>query len=98
MLMLLHLITNNVDLINGIFNFLGGFLCWVNVYSLYRDKQIKGIHWLPTVTFGFWGIWNLIFYSHLMLWYSFFGDLNLTLANVVWLWLLVQYNWVGDKL
>ena len=49
---------NAPDLINGAFEFAGGFLLWGNVYKLHRDREVRGVYWPATAFFGVWGLWN----------------------------------------
>lgn len=78
------------DAINACFEGLGGLLLWINVYRLYKDKQVSGISLWPTAFFTMWGVWNLYFYPAVNAWYSFFGGLSIVLANLVW-WLQMLY-------
>lgn len=79
------------DLINGLFELGGGIVLWLNVWKLYKDKQIKGVHWTPVLFFGLWGYWNLYYYPSLDQWFSFWGGVFVTLANTVWFIQMVYY-------
>lgn len=80
------------DVINGLFEFLGAILILLNVKALIDDKEIKGVHWGPTVFFTSWGFWNLIYYPALDQWLSFAGGVALVLVNTWWLGLVIYYS------
>ena len=79
------------DHINGLFEFTGAYFTWRNAYTLYRDKQIKGVYWPTTAFFSAWGIWNLFYYPALNQMWSFFGGIVLVIGNIAWLLLLMCY-------
>jgi len=82
----------NNDIMNALFEFIGGLFLWMNVLTLYKDKVIKGVYY-PTVIFFFlWGIWNLWYYPSLNQWWSFAGGLWLATANLVWILLFMYYK------
>ena len=85
------------DLINGLFELIGGCLIWLNVRALWRDRFIAGVHWGPVVFFTGWGIWNLFYYPHLGQVLSFLGGIWMVVANVVWISLLIYFSRKGKK-
>jgi len=88
----------NNDIMNALFEFVGGLFLWMNVITLYKDKVIKGVYY-PTVIFFFlWGIWNLWYYPSLDQWWSFAGGLWLAMANLVWILLFMYYKLKEVKL
>jgi hypothetical protein len=80
------------DTINGLFEFAGGFMLLRNALQLYRDKQVKGVHWMPTLFFTSWGVWNLYYYPSLDQWFSFAGGVFLVLTNALWLGQIFYYG------
>lgn len=76
------------DLINGLFELVGGVLLALNVRRLWIDREIAGISPWPVAFFTSWGVWNLFFYPALGCWWSFAGGLLLVAANTAWLALL----------
>ena len=80
------------DQINSLFEVVGGFVLWYNVYKLYQDKVVKGVYWGTTLFFMLWSFWNLTYYSSLNQWWSFFGAISLASANAAWLGLLFYYR------
>lgn len=80
------------DIINGIFEICGSIMLWRNVYSLYKDKEVKGIRILSTLFFMLWGYWNLYYYPSLNQWWSFVGGLSLVFANTIWVGQMLYYK------
>ena len=80
------------DLVNGLFEFFGGALNWLNVRQLLRDKKLRGVSKIPTVLFTAWGFWNLYYYPMLGQWLSFLGGVVIVAANFVWVLLAWKYR------
>lgn len=83
---------NNNDLINGSFELLSGVFSTINIFRLIKDKEVKGISFIPILFFTLWGIWNLYFYSNLGLTLSFIGGICITVVNTIWLMLYTYYR------
>ncbi len=81
-----------MDWINGLFEFVGSILCWMNVVKLYNEKEIKGVYWPVTAFFASWGYWNIAYYSTLNQWASFWGGILMAIANTVWVVLAITYR------
>ena len=84
------MITN--DIINGLFELLGGFFVVNNCRVLYYDKSIKGVSILSTSFFTSWGMWNVYYYPTLDQWWSFFGGCSLVFTNVIYVSLMIYYK------
>ncbi len=80
------------DIINGCFESFSGFMLWLSVYKLYKDKKIRGVSIVSTGFFSLWGYWNLYYYPSLHQWFSFFGGLNIVVANSTWLGQMIYYR------
>jgi hypothetical protein len=80
------------DFTNGSFELLGGLLNYINVWRLWKDKELRGVHWFPTFFFALWGYWNLYYYPHLNQWISFTGGLIVVSANTAWVILALKYR------
>jgi len=80
------------DLLNGLFEFVGGILLWMNVRAAYRAKEFRGVAILPTAFFAAWGLWNLYYYPSLGQWFSFWGGVNIVVANVAWVAQMFYYR------
>ena len=81
-----------MDLINGIFELFGVLFILLSVRRLLIDKMVQGISWLQTAYFTVWGLYNLIFYPSLGLWYSFIGGIAIVITNTIWLIMLIYYT------
>lgn len=79
------------DLINGLFEMVGAVFLSINVYKIWQDKVLRGVHWTPTVFFSVWGFWNLFYYPSLDQWFSFFGGICIVTVNSIWLYLIFYY-------
>lgn len=73
------------DIINGLYESLGGVFITLSIRRLHRDKKVQGVSAIPTAFFASWGYWNLYFYPHLDQWFSFVGGVGIVAANTVWL-------------
>lgn len=81
-----------LDLVNGLFEFIGGVCIWMNVRKLLKDKMVRGVSWYVTLFWWSWGVWNLIYYPALNQWMSFSGGLFIVSGNFVWLALAIKYR------
>lgn len=79
------------DLINGLFEAVGGITGFLNCWQLYKDKEVKGVVWQLTVFFSAWGLWNLYYYPLLGQWLSFWGGCLIVLSNTVWVCQVIWY-------
>ncbi len=79
------------DVVNGIFEVIGGVLLVINCRSLFRDKTLKGVSVWPAVFFTAWGYWNLYYYPSLGQWVSFWGGIVIVSVNTVWIGMVVWY-------
>jgi len=80
------------DIVNGLFEVVGGILCWFNVFKLFKDREIKGVYWPVTAFFALWGWWNLYYYPSLGQWASFGGGVFLVLGNTVWAIMALRFG------
>ena len=80
------------DLINGLFEFIGGLFCCLSCRRLILDRQWRGMSWVPCVFFTSWGYWNLYFYPSVGCWYSFAGGAFLVTVNTFYCFLLYMYR------
>lgn len=80
------------DIINALFETLGACFTFLSVLKLYKDKCIRGVHYLPIVFFTSWGLWNLFYYSHLEQTYSWYAGILLVSVNTIWLYQMWLYR------
>jgi hypothetical protein len=72
------------DVVNGMFECVGGVLLWGSVRKLWEDREVKGVYWPAWLFYGVWGVWNLVYYPSLDQWCGFVGGLVVTTANITW--------------
>jgi hypothetical protein len=77
---------------NGIFEFVGGLMSWLNVRRIRHDKKVSGVDWRVFAFWVTWGIWNLWYYPSLDQWLSFIGGWVVVTANAVWLYYAIKYR------
>jgi hypothetical protein len=82
----------NPDLLNSMFEWIGGLMVFNHCRVLYRDKAVQGISLLSNLFFTGWGVWNIIYYPMLNQMWSFYGSVFLTVANMSWLGGLLWYR------
>lgn len=80
------------DLINGLFEIISGLLSFINIKKLLKDKQLKGISWIPVIFFTLWGLWNLYYYPSLNQILSLIGGMFILSSNLVWLILVFYFH------
>ena len=80
------------DIINGLFESIGGIMIWLNVLAILKDREVKGINWLTVVFFTSWGYWNLYYYPHLNQWASFLGGLVIVSGNTAWIYYCIKFR------
>ena len=79
------------DIINGMFECLGGFFVFLSCWKLLKQKKVRGVSFFHIAYFTFWGFWNLYYYPFLKQWTSFIGGSLVVLTNTFWLILLIYY-------
>jgi hypothetical protein len=72
------------DIINSCFEFGGAIVIWINIYKLYKDKEIKGVFWPVWIFYAIWGLWNLHYYPSLNQMFSFYAGICLVIGNIIW--------------
>jgi membrane protein YdbS with pleckstrin-like domain len=80
------------DIINGLFEVLGGYFIFLHIKTLYEDKEVKGVSWAAVLFFVTWGYWNLYYYPHLGQFISLVGGVVLAVANTIWLIMIIYYK------
>jgi hypothetical protein len=80
------------DLINAGFETVAGVAVLNHCWTLHQDKQVRGVSVASTALFFLWGLWNLYYYPHLDQFWSFAGGVFITLANLLYVGMLLQYR------
>lgn len=89
--MLLAVLT--ADVINGLYEFGGALVLSLHVKALLKEKQWRGVSWVPFAFFTSWGVWNLFFYPMVGCWWSFAGGVALVAVNAVYCALMWKYRY-----
>ena len=85
------------DIINGLFELVGGLMCWLNFRKILKDKKVNGVCWYVTAFFSVWGMWNLYYYPSLGQWASFYGGVVLVVGNTAWVIMALIYSRKANK-
>lgn len=80
------------DVVNSLFEFLGGFFIFLSVLRLYKDKMVRGISVVHVTFFWLWGVWNVFYYPYLDQTMSFIGALMVLAMNSTWTGMLLYYT------
>jgi Kef-type K+ transport system membrane component KefB len=80
------------DIVNAVFEF--GMACalTLNLYRLWRDKQVRGISLWGVVWPTMWGYWNLYYYPSLGQTASFIAGVFVVATNTSWVLLALKYK------
>lgn len=82
----------NPDLLNALFEVAGAAFLLTDCRALYRDKQLRGLYWPGRVFWASWGLWNVIYYTAIGQWLSFYAGLLVLAANTLWCALAWRYS------
>lgn len=80
------------DLVNSLFETLGGFFVILSIVKLHKEKSVRGYHWATVFFFTAWGFWNVYYYPHLGQWLSFLGGLFIASMNAILLSQMLYYT------
>jgi hypothetical protein len=80
------------DLINGVMQAGLGAAVLNHCWTLYIDKEVRGVSAVSTALFTLYGIWTLYFYPYLGQFWSFAGGLFITVANALYVGMLIAYS------
>lgn len=83
---------NIPDTINGVFEFVGGLFAFYNCYTLFKDKQVKGISLTAASFFTIWAWWNMYYYRVLTQDCSFIAAIWMAIPSTIWITLAVYYK------
>lgn len=80
------------DLVNALFQCLGGWIILLNVKCILHDKMVRGVDWRTLAFFTTWSAWNLYYYMHLSQWWSLAAGLLMLGSNALYLGLMIYYT------
>ena len=82
----------NPDIANGLFELVGAYFSWMNTYTLWKERELKGVYWPTTAFFTLWGLWNLYYYPALGHWWSFYAGVLLVSGSAAWVALAIRFR------
>lgn len=80
------------DLINALFEFLGGWFIFLHILTLRKDKCVRGVNFFAAAFFAVWGAWNVFYYPYLDQMFSFFAGIFILIMNTIWVSQLYYYT------
>lgn len=80
------------DMVNAGFEAGAGLAVLAHCARLYQHKEARGLSIPAVVFFTGWGVWNMYHYPHLGQFWSLAGGIFVTLANAIYLAMLVAYS------
>lgn len=80
------------DMVNASFEAGAGLAVLAHCTRLYQDKEARGLSIPAVLFFTGWGAWNMYYYPSLGQFWSLAGGIFVTLANLIYLALLVAYS------
>ena len=84
------------DQINSFFVWGGAFMTWLNVYSIAKDKQCKGVSVIAQLFFMMWAVWSVYFYANQMLLWSLVASTVHSTGAIVWMIIFTKF-WLTNK-
>ena len=81
-----------LDITNGVFEFGGACLLWLNVRRLWRDRKLAGVSLVPTIWFNAWGAWNLVYYFAIHQYVSWVAGMGVFVVNTTWVALALWFT------
>jgi len=82
----------NNDKINSVFEAAGGAFIVFSILQAWADKSVAGVSLWHVSFFAVWGYWNLYYYRAIHQRFSLWASIGVTVANTVWLALLIYYS------
>lgn len=84
------------DLINGLLETGGAAFLALNLRQLYRDKEVRGIHWGSVMFTTVCCLWNVYLYREVALPISVAAAVLVVILQVWWL-VLAWWFWKKDR-
>ena len=79
------------DQINAIFIAIGSFVIGLSCWKLYKDKIVRGVSAWHVGFFTAWCYWDLYFWPHLGVWFSFASGVAMAISGTVYMSLILYY-------
>ena len=81
-----------VDIINAIFETLGGLAVGFSLLKLLKTRKSHGIHWVTPAYFFIWGVWNIGYYASLDQYWSHVVSAGIATINFWYVWKILEYR------
>jgi len=80
------------DQINSVFIFVAGVFYALNLITLIKDKDVKGISKLSIIFFSVWNLWTLFFFVQTSeFWWTIAAYVIVAILNVIYLFFMFKY-------
>lgn len=83
------------DIVNSGFHLGAAIFTFLNCYTLYKEKEVKGVNVFTTVFMVLWGLWNLYYFKALNQPFTWYMNIAILSANVLWVSLVFKYRKVS---
>lgn len=80
------------DIINSIFEFVAAGSVLISVRQILKDREVKGVAWLGCLFMPVWSFWNIYFYASLAQGWSLLAALSMSVAETIYVILLIYYS------
>lgn len=81
-----------VDLVNSLFIVGSCGYSVYNVYIIHKAKESKGLSLGSQIFFLLWTFWSLVYYGSLSQWWSFIGEVILSISVLIYVILMIVYR------
>ena len=80
------------DQINSVFIFVASVFYALNLITLIKDKDVKGISKLSIIFFSVWNLWTLFFFVQTSeFWWTIAAYVIVAVLNVIYLFFMFKY-------
>jgi|TARA_Y100000004_G_scaffold116974_1_gene131545 uncharacterized membrane protein YfcA len=80
------------DQINSVFIFVASVFYALNLITLIKDKDVKGISKLSIIFFSVWNLWTLFFFVQTSeFWWTIAAYVIVAILNVIYLFFMFKY-------
>jgi hypothetical protein len=86
------------DMTMGLIQVAGAGFLGVSVLQLFRRKYVGGVSAVTVSFWVAWGLWDLYYWPSLGQWWAFGGAVVVTMMNMLYVGLIVLYNYRERRL
>lgn len=81
-----------IDQVTAVFQLGAVFFLCVNIFQLYKDRELKGISMFMMTFFTVWGYWGIFMFYTLGQPFSMWTNVGIAGAYTVWLGMAIFYK------